>query len=283
MNASAADLASRAPPRSGAAPDTRLDRWTLRQACRIARLAPATVRTLVQARIVRPVHTRGGGLLFSFRDRGALGGLHDIPGSRLRRSLVRLRANAGRRLVNRGARLLVQDRDGTLWDAETGQLALPLADVGAAHGAACVFIADRSLSEIDWFARAAELEEAEPEAAALAYREAVRDAPSREEAWLNLGALLQERGRFAEAQAVYCEALAALPASALLRFNFGVLLHVQDRLAEALGVYERALEQDPALADARHNAAVAHLQLGNPQQALHQFNVLRRLERATPV
>jgi tetratricopeptide (TPR) repeat protein len=252
--------------------------WTLRQACRIARLAPATVRALMDAGVVQPVRNAHGSLLFSFRDLSALRGLRDVPGSRLRRTLLRLRGAAGRRLVHRGARLLVHETDGTLWDAETGQLALPLADAGAEHAAACVFVATDGAREIDWFARATELEEHDPPAAVLAYRAAVTDAPSREEAWLNLGALLHELGRHDEAAAAYESGLAALPASALLHFNHGVLLHAQGRLREALAAYRRALTHESALADAHHNAALVCIDLRETQHAVRHINAFRRLE-----
>lgn len=253
--------------------------WTLRQACRIARLAPSTVRALVHAGVVRPARTARGSLLFSFRDLSALRGLRDVPGSRLRRTLLLLQGVDGRRLVNRGARLLVHETDGTLWDAESGQLALPLADPGDEHVAACVYVAAEGALEIDWFARATELEEHDPGGAIVAYRAAVSDAPSREEAWLNLGALLHELGRLDEAGSAYETALRALPTSALLHFNHGVLLHARGQLREALGAYQCALEHESALADAHHNAALVCIALREPQRAVRHINAFRRLEQ----
>ena len=257
--------------------------WTLRQACRIARLSPTTVRALVQADIVQPARNATGALLFSFRDLSALRSLRDIPGSRLLRTLLQLRGVRGRRLLNRGARLIVLDVDGTQWDAETGQLALPLAAAGAEHGATCVFVAPDESGEIDWFARAAELEDRDPMAAVQAYRAAVQDAPSREEAWLNLGALLQELGRHDEAHATYAAALRALPGSALLHFNRGVLLHAEADMPAALSAYLDALAIDDQFADAHHNAALVCIALRDPQRAVRHINAFRQLEEGQGV
>jgi len=99
---------------------------------------------------------------------------------------------------------------------------------------------------------------------------------------LNLGALLCESGRCAEAVQLYENALPAVTASAPVHFNYAIALEDAGQLTAAAQAYARALELDPGLADAHYNLGRLHEQLRNPQAALRHFSAYRRLTREPP-
>ena len=123
------------------------------------------------------------------------------------------------------------------------------------------------------------LEASDPEAAMRAYRQAIAAEPAMEDAYLNLGALLEEGGRLESALEVYLEGAAHCPPSALLRFNCGVAFQLLSAYRDAEEWYLAALALDPALTDAHHNLAIIYLELGEDQRAIRHHNEVRRLER----
>jgi len=123
------------------------------------------------------------------------------------------------------------------------------------------------------------LEATDPAAAEAAYRKALVLAPDLEEAYLNLGALLSDAGRFAELAALSDDALVHCPASAPIHFNRGVALDLLERLPEAMASYEQSLTLDPTLADAHYNLGRLLEQLDDQRGALRHFSAYRRLQR----
>ena len=104
--------------------------------------------------------------------------------------------------------------------------------------------------------------------------------PAHLSAQLNLGRLLHEGGRLAEAEEVYRKAIGACGSDSLLLFNLGVLLEDQGRRDEALEAYERALHRDPRLADCHYNLALLCEEMGRPKQAIRHMAQYRRLSAA---
>ena len=123
------------------------------------------------------------------------------------------------------------------------------------------------------------LEARDPESAMNAYRQVIAAEPACEDAYLNLGALLEERDQLEAALAVYLEGTGRCPASALLRFNCGVAFQLLSAYRDAEDAYLAALALDPALADAHHNLSIIYLELGEEQRAIRHHNEVRRLER----
>lgn len=253
--------------------------YSLRRVCRIVRLSPSVVASLVGAGVVTPARGRRGALEFSFRDLAVLRGLAQARPAALRRGVLRLRPAEGLRLVARGTRPVVLERDGTAWDAESGQL---LIDFDADHaGAARVLVmkdeaAPAAPSLLD---EAIALEAIDPEGAMRTYQQAIAADPRCEDGYLNLGALLEEGGQLERALGVYLDGAARCPASALLRFNCGVAFQLLSAHREAEESYLAALALDPSLADAHHNLSLIYLELGEEQRAIRHHNALRRLER----
>jgi tetratricopeptide (TPR) repeat protein len=257
-------------------------------------LSRSAISRLIANGFVSPSRGPRNEYRFSFRDVVLLRTAHRlqaaaIPTRRIVSALQQLKATlpaelplSGLRITAVGSRIAVHDR-GTQWEAESGQLLMDF-EVATARGAvsfvehASKAAAPPEASAGDWFERAEALEAGDPEGAERAYREALALDAALVDAYLNLGAMLCESRRFAEAVALYDEALRHCPAEPLLHFNRAVAREDLGRLAEALQGYERALQLDPALADAHFNAARLHDQLGHKQQAIRHFSAYRRLQ-----
>ena len=131
----------------------------------------------------------------------------------------------------------------------------------------------------DWFEHAVRSEASDTAAAEASYRRTIALAPDHVDAYLNLGVLLCDSGRSAEAVGLYRSALAHCPDEALLHFNAGVALEDQDQAELALRHYEACLRLTPQFADAHYNAARLHELLGHSSQAIRHYSEYRRLQR----
>jgi tetratricopeptide (TPR) repeat protein len=123
---------------------------------------------------------------------------------------------------------------------------------------------------------AASFEDDDPQAAIAAYSRCLTLDPDHYEARLNLGRLLHLAGRLKEAERVYREARRY---DATLLFNLGVLLEDQSRRAEAISTYQEALTLDPAFADAHFNLARLYERQHNKRETLKHLLAYRRLTR----
>jgi len=231
---------------------------------------------------------------FSFRDVVLLRTAHKlqlahIPTRKIVRALQRLRGTlpaelplSGLRITAVGNEIAVHERD-SRWEAESGQLLMDF-DVAALRGT--VSFVERGPVEAPppaqssaetLFAQAEALEASDPAAAERAYERLLDAAPTHADGYLNLGALLCESGRFAQAVALYDTALGYCPDVALLHFNRAVALEDLERYREALLAYDRCLTLDPGIGDAHFNAARLHDHLGDQKQAIRHFSAYRRL------
>lgn len=121
-------------------------------------------------------------------------------------------------------------------------------------------------------------EAADPSAAEAAYRRALAIDPGHMHAGINLSALLAERDRAAEADAVCVALLGRDVDHALLRFNHALALEDMKRPRAALDAYRRAIELDANFADAHYNAACLLESLNDTRGALRHFNAYRKLQ-----
>lgn len=112
----------------------------------------------------------------------------------------------------------------------------------------------RAKSGAEHLARGLALESVDPEQAMVAYRRAVAARPDLSDAHNNLGRLLHERGRLADAEVHYRRALEIEPI-ALHWYNLGVLLEDGDRFDEAIDAYRQALGLDDRLQEGHQNIA----------------------------
>lgn len=267
--------------------------FTLRQVQAMLGLSRSVVNRLMQAGFVAPSRGPHNAWRFTFQDLMVLRMAHGLQASRIPprkilSALARLKSRlpptlplSGLRITAIGADVVVRARDGQ-WQADDGQL---LMDFEVAPVAGSVTVLDRAPAQpargqaAAWFARGVALEAVDASAAAAAYQQALALAPDLVQAYLNLGAMWSDAGRFAELAALSERAIAHCPDAALLHFNQAVALDHLERLAEAVASYERSLALDPTLADAHYNLGRLNEQLGDRRRALRHFSAYRRLLR----
>jgi tetratricopeptide (TPR) repeat protein len=263
-----------------------VQQYGVREVEKLLQLPRSTIRALVAAGFVSPARGPRSAWRFSFQDLIALRTAQALVAARLpsRRILQALRALrrrlpremplSGLSIAAVGDRVIV--REGTSrWQAESGQYLLGFEGDPAA-GSLSVF---QPKPQARWFDQAEVLEESDSVAAIDAYRRAIADDPAHVEARINLGRVLHNTGRLAQAETVYREAIAACGNDALLLFNFGVLLDDMKRKEEAAKAYEEALRTDPAFADCCYNLALICEELGRRRDAIRHMARYRRLRR----
>jgi tetratricopeptide (TPR) repeat protein len=274
--------------------------FTLKRVQAMLGLSRTVLDGLIAEGFVSPARGRRNELRFTFQDLMLLRTAHalqtsKIPPRRILRSLARLKANlpdalplTGLRISAIGADVAVRDRSGQ-WQADSGQLLMDfdVEPVGGElafieHTALAAAPAPAPGADADaatWFTRGEALEADDPVGAEAAYQRALVLAPDLAAAYLNLGAMWAEAGRFAELAALSEQAAVHCPDNALIHFNRGVALDHLERLPEALASYEHSLRLDPTLADAHYNLGRLREQLGDARGALRNFSAYRRLQR----
>jgi hypothetical protein len=284
--------------------------FTLRRVQAMLGLSRHIVGELIDAGFVKPARGRRNEWRFTFQDLMLLRTAHTlqrngIPPRRILKSLARLKATlpaelplTGLRITAIGADVAVRDRSGQL-QSDSGQLLMDF-DVAPVAGTTVVmpdmirrpesWIAGQARNDKDGtghcgpdpqsiFEQAQSLEEGDPAVAEATYLQALALDPTLEEAYLNLGVLWSEAGRFSELVRLSDAGLEHCPESALIHFNRGVALDHLELLDEAAASYERSLELDPTLADAHFNLAQLHQEAGDEQGALRHYSAYRRLQR----
>jgi tetratricopeptide (TPR) repeat protein len=259
---------------------------------RLLRMSRSTIQGFIRAGFVAPSRGARGEYRFSFQDlillrtAGALSAAK-IPARRITRSLKALRRRlpetvplSGLRICAVGDRVVVAEKGGR-WHAESGQYLLDL-DVSVADGALTLEARDEiggpAGADLS-FNRGLELEPDSRERAEEAYKRAIALDPGHLAARINLGRLLHEAGRLADAERVYRDGLGQGGKDAVLWFNLGVLLEDMQRRDDAIAAYESAVRADPRFADGHYNLALAYEAAGNARGAIRHMGQYRKLVR----
>ncbi len=172
---------------------------------------------------------------------------------------------------------------GNRWQAESGQYLLAFEGDPAAGALRIMEparerpAAPASASALDWFDRGVALEDADPQAAQQAYEQALAADPSLLDAHINRALLLHEAREFEKAERAYLDAARACGDAPALLYNLGVLLEDMGRGADAMQAYEAALRGDPRLADCHYNLALLCEKLKKPKEAIRHMAQYRRL------
>jgi tetratricopeptide (TPR) repeat protein len=269
-----------------------MHQYGVRDVEKLLHLSRATLRALIAAGFVRPTRGPRNAWRFSFQDLIVLRTAQaladaNVPQRRITRSVRELRkhlpesmplsglsigAVADRVVVKEGARR---------WQAESGQYLLAF-EGDPADGSLSVIEAGAAPPPAEsgaqeWFDHGVAMEGRDARAALLAYERAIAAEPSRLDARLNLGSLLHEAGRLADAERVYRDALKMCGRDPALLYNVGVLMEDMGRRPEAIAAYEAALAASPALADAHYNLALLYEQIGRARDAIRHMSHYRRL------
>ncbi len=257
----------------------------------------STIRSLIKAGFVSPERGPRKNWLFSFQDLIVLRTAQalaaaKVPPRRITQSLKELRRQlpdsvplSGLSICAVADRVVVKE-GGSRWQADSGQYLLAL-DVDTADGDGALRLIERNDAGTPggaeaWFEKGCALESADAAAARAAYERAVAGDPLHLGAYVNLGRLLHEARRLADAELVYRRALTACGSDPLLLFNLGVLLEDMGRKNEALEAYERALHRDPRLADCHYNLALLCEEMNRPKLAIRHMAQYRRLVGTGP-
>lgn len=263
-----------------------MQRYGVREVEKLLQLPRSTIRALVSAGFVSPGRGPRNTWLFSFQDLIVLRTAQalaaaKVPARRITHSIRALRRHLPHSMPLSGLSIgAVADRvvvreGASRWQADSGQYLLGF-EGDPATGSLSVL---QSRPETNWFAHAEATEAADAIGAIDAYRRAIAADPSHLDARINLGRLLHNTGRLAQAEGVYREAIAACGHDALLLFNFGVLLDDMKRKQEAAEAYEEALRVDPSFADCCYNLALLCEELGRQRDAIRHMARYRRLRR----
>lgn len=265
--------------------------YGVREVEKLLRLPRSTIRALIEAGFVSPARGRGRAWLFSFQDLIVLRTAQalasaNVPRRRITRSVKELRRHlpesmplSGLRICAEADRVVVRE-GASRWQVDTGQYLLGF-EGDPATGTLSVVEQPPQLSRhadaLEWFDRAAELEDRDQAAALQAYQRAILEDPRLVEAHINFGRLLHESGDLAGAEAAYRTGLSSCGSDPELLFNLGVLLHDMGREHEAMEAYEQALQADPRSADCHYNLALLCESLDRPKEAIRHMAQYRRL------
>lgn len=271
--------------------------YGLEEVERLLKLSRATIRAFVAAGFVSPERGARNALRFSFQDLVVLRTAQALSDARLSqqritRSLRQLRKQLPATLPLKGLSIaavgdqLVVKQGTSRWKADSGQYLLGFeADIeaGDAPAPAAVAVAVREvrprIGADDLFNTAVSLESTDADAAIHAYEQAIAIDACHLDARINLGRLLHERGRHAQAERAYRDALDTCDADATLLYNYGVLLDDIGRGADAIAAYEGALKLDASLADCHYNLALLYEKRRQPREALRHMSRYKSLVR----
>ena len=267
-----------------------MSEYSIRDVQRTLGLSRGMILGLVESKYVTPKIGPHRDYRFTFSDLVVMRTAQEliqakVPARRVSHTLKRLREQlpqdmplGGLRIRAAGDRIVVQD-GARQWEASSGQYVLDFS-VSAEDGKLSVLPTPKqpSGSADEWFARACEMEDVGNADAVAAYQHAIEADPSFADAYVNLGRLLHEQGRWSEAEAVYRSGMAQCQSDALLRYNLGVLMDEMGRKQAALQVYREALALRDDLADCHYNIALLYEASGHARAALRHLNAYRRLQ-----
>lgn len=269
--------------------------YTTREVAEVLGLPASRIQGWTRSGLLTPERDARGAWRFSFQDivllRTACELLDQkVPTRRVREALEALRTQlpVGRPLsavqVSAiGDRIIVHD-DETAWEPNSGQIQIDFSVAELARSAEPVArraleqrAEDSNLTADAWYDTALDLESVAADEAVTAYGRAIAIDPTHVEAHINLGRLLHEDGRIADAEHHYREATVAGPENARAFYNLGVALEDQGLTPGALDAYMKSIALDPRLAVAHFNASRLLEEEGEKTQALQHLADYKRL------
>jgi tetratricopeptide (TPR) repeat protein len=263
--------------------------YTTREVAELIGLTAEQVRRYIHNGLVCPRRGSRGEYRFDFQDMVLLRtakGLRDakVPPRRALGALRKLRSELGtaRSLASLRIRadggIVVVREESVLWDAETGQGHLDFStrelagELAELRGRRLVEIPDEPDSD-DFYNLGIDLEDADPERSADAYRQALQLDPGNVDAHVNLGRLLQASGRIDDARGHYRLALERVPDHQLALYNLGTSFDEVEDLDMAMACYCQA----DAVADAHYNLCRIFEIRGDQVAALRHLRRYRQL------
>jgi tetratricopeptide (TPR) repeat protein len=193
----------------------------------------------------------------------------------LRKQLPETLPLAGLRIAAVGGDVVVSEGP-SQWRIKDGQYLLAF-EVTDSTGRISFTPSPADAELADWFAHAFSIEEADPASSMESYQKAIEEDPCLVGAYANLGRLLHQAGRIAEAETVYLTGESACDVDPILLFNFAVLREDQGMTQEAIALYNQALIIDPEMADAHCNLGLLYVAIGRQRDAVRHLGAYRKL------
>lgn len=265
--------------------------YSTREVSDLIGMTPDQVRHYVRRELIDPERTDAGEYRFDFQDvvllRTAKSLLDaNVSARKAYRILLKLQSElthvdslAAVRIYADGNNVVVRE-DNQLWDAESGQTQL---DFSVAELAGSVAnLANRNLiiaregDDLDsdeWYNLGLDLEEVDPTRAPEAYRRAIELNPRNADAHVNLGRLMQLKGKLRQAKRHYEQALKAVTNHQLAYYNLGTVFDELDQVEQAAQYYRRA----PSVPDAHYNLARIFELKGDELAAQRHMKSYRKL------
>ena len=269
--------------------------YSTKQVSELIGMKPDRVRHYVRRRLLKPARSTRGHYRFSFQDVVLLRtakGMTDafISVRQANRALEKLQTElksisslSAVRIYAHGNAVVVREDD-QVWEVESGQMTIDFgiqalaADVAQlARDSAGRGKPPEQLDSDEWYNLGLDLEEADPEQAPHAYKQAVRLDPENADAHVNLGRLYQLAGDLRLAKHHYECALAVRVDHELANYNLGTIFDELEQRERAADFYQRA----PAVPDAHYNLARIRELEGdelNAKRHLRQYQRLVELE-----
>jgi tetratricopeptide (TPR) repeat protein len=163
------------------------------------------------------------------------------------------------------------------WASDSGQYLLAL-DVVVSNGTVHIIERTSAPPELEGdqlFEQAGELEESDPQRAIELYQRCLELDDAHLAARINCARLLHQGGEFDLAERLYRADACRRDADAL--FNLGVLLEDTGRSAQAIDSYLAAISIDPGFADAHYNLARLYEIQGNDPHMIRHLRQYRTL------
>ena len=120
-------------------------------------------------------------------------------------------------------------------------------------------------------------------AAEAAYRQALRLQPDLLEALYNLGVLLRDDQRLAEAKQLFQRVVAQKPAAAMAHNNLGIIAGIEGDFVATESHYRRAIELQPTFALAHFNLGQLLLKLGRFEEGWSECEWRWQTPNFTPI
>ncbi len=259
-------------------------------------MSVAQIRSFARSGFLEPARGHRNELRFSFQDLVLLRAAKeltelDFAPRKIKRALENLRDQLpqGRplsavRITSAGDEIVVQD-GGAIWEPDSGQARIDfhVADIVERAGPSTREVVARAREEEDemtaedWFEFGLDLEAASSIESRDAYRRAVELDPRHDNAHVNLGRLLHEKGEMGAAESHYRVAIEIDSHHPTAWFNLGVLLEDVGNDDEALTAYRHALDVEPDSPDVHYNLAGICERVGRKAAAIRHLKVYREL------
>jgi tetratricopeptide (TPR) repeat protein len=184
---------------------------------------------------------------------------------------------------NVGSRVAFR-HEGHSFEPIAGQFLMDFASLGTVLSTARVKPIAKFETVSELFARGVAMEEhpSTHDEAIRTYLQVLEINPDHPATHINLGTLYYNRQDFVAAEQHYRHAVASDPRYALAYFDLGNVLDETGRIAEAVAAYSTAVRLAPTYADAHYNLALAYERLRQPRQALPHWKIYLKLDSTGP-